>query len=969
MTDFIPGQRWLSESETELGLGIIKELDYRLVTVEYPAVEEERTYAKNNAPLSRVTFDSGDTIRTADEMELVVTEVNELNGLKVYMAHPKDGSPDDIQPVPETNLGHTLRLTAALDRLLSNQLSSNRWFELRIDALNAHCRQQQSTIKGLRGPRIDLIGHQLYIADQVANRFAPRVLLADEVGLGKTIEAGLILHQQLLTGRAKRVLVVVPSPLVHQWFVEMVRRFNLHFSIFDAERLNALQPETSIKDMLAQIIEEENAPDDDADETPGNVSAASGDDNPFLSEQLILCSTDFLSQCDIDQLAAADWDLLVVDEAHHLEWSAQQASDDYQRVETIAQQARGLLLLTATPEQLGLESHYARLRLLDPERYPSLEAFKEEQAHYQDVAALAGRLHDEPSWDAALKQEAVALLPDMNIDEADRDAIQTELLDRSGPGRVMFRNTRHNIAGFPARHVHGIALTLPDEYKYDSDEEIDGHLHPETLFHDDRWCSLDPRVNWLENFFKQHRHDKVLVICASKHTATDLHAHCNYKLGMNVAMFHEDMDLIERDRAAAFFADDFDGAQALICSEIGSEGRNFQFAHHLVLLDLPLNPDLLEQRIGRLDRIGQTEDIQIHVPYFEQHAQEVLFRWYHDGMNAFEHTNPAGHDIYLRSRDALEPLLTGDPEYTAIEALVDDTRIITNELHTLLETGRDRLLELSSFDSERAETLITGLISADDDSPLPFMQRIFDRYGVEQEDHSDTAIILKPGPHMRDAFPALPEEGVTMTDNRATALARDDMQFLTWEHPMVTGSLEMMLTEHRGKAAVSLLKNPKIKAGTLLIEAIYTVDAIAPKQLQADRFLPTTVIRHLLDGNGKNISQAISHDGLSQQCHKMDKPLSRKIVGSQKPLLEKLLKADEANASQEAESIIAAAQEKMRAEQAHELARLKALQATNPAVRHEEVEALEAQTHALEKCLSEARCQLEAVRIIVSGGD
>ena len=61
MTDFIPGQRWLSESETELGLGIIKELDYRLVTVEYPAVEEERTYAKNNAPLSRVTFDSGDT--------------------------------------------------------------------------------------------------------------------------------------------------------------------------------------------------------------------------------------------------------------------------------------------------------------------------------------------------------------------------------------------------------------------------------------------------------------------------------------------------------------------------------------------------------------------------------------------------------------------------------------------------------------------------------------------------------------------------------------------------------------------------------------------------------------------------------------------------------------------------------------------------------------------------------------------
>ena len=113
-----------------------------------------------------------------------------------------------------------------------------------------------SPIQGLRGPRIDLIGHQLHIADQVARRYAPRVLLADEVGLGKTIEAGLILHQQLQTGRAGRVLIVVPDALVHQWFVEMARRFNLRFSIFDEERLEALgKPSAeSVKDMLADLI-------------------------------------------------------------------------------------------------------------------------------------------------------------------------------------------------------------------------------------------------------------------------------------------------------------------------------------------------------------------------------------------------------------------------------------------------------------------------------------------------------------------------------------------------------------------------------------------------------------------------------------------------------------------------------------------------------------------------------------------
>ena len=158
MTEFTPGQRWLSESETELGLGLIKEVDYRLVTVSYPAVEEERTYAKNNAPLSRITFDVGDTLTTGDGLDLVVKDVEDHNGLVVYHAYPAD-EPDNVQPVPESLLGHRLRLSGALDRLLTNQLSSNRWFELRVAALQARARREGSPIQGLRGPRIDLIGH------------------------------------------------------------------------------------------------------------------------------------------------------------------------------------------------------------------------------------------------------------------------------------------------------------------------------------------------------------------------------------------------------------------------------------------------------------------------------------------------------------------------------------------------------------------------------------------------------------------------------------------------------------------------------------------------------------------------------------------------------------------------------------------------------------------------------------------
>src|SRR5690606_2451823 len=123
-------------------------------------------------------------------------------------------------------------------------------------------------------------------------------------------------------------------------------------------------------------------------------------------------------------------------------------------------------------------------------------------------------------------------------------------------------------------------------------------------------------VVWLADWLKEHRRQKVLVICADAETAQTLEDYLRLRKGLLTAVFHEGLSLIERDRAAAYFADMEEGAQVLICSEIGSEGRNFQFAHDLVMFDLPLNPDLLEQRIGRLDRIGQTEEVNIHVPYY-----------------------------------------------------------------------------------------------------------------------------------------------------------------------------------------------------------------------------------------------------------------------------------------------------------------------------------------------------------------
>src|SRR5262249_28845608 len=141
----------------------------------------------------------------------------------------------------ETALSDFIGFNKPEERLFAEQLDPPHVFDLRVAALEHEYRRRKSKVRGFVGGRIELIPHQLYIASEVAGRLTPRVLLADEVGLGKTIEACLILHRLLLVGRAQRVLVMVPDSLVHQWFVELLRRFNLWFHIFDEQRCQAIE--------------------------------------------------------------------------------------------------------------------------------------------------------------------------------------------------------------------------------------------------------------------------------------------------------------------------------------------------------------------------------------------------------------------------------------------------------------------------------------------------------------------------------------------------------------------------------------------------------------------------------------------------------------------------------------------------------------------------------------------------------
>ncbi|MCR3969276.1 RNA polymerase-associated protein RapA [Aeromonas veronii] len=949
---FALGQRWISDTETDLGLGTVVAVEGRMVTLLFPATGENRMYAKEEAPVTRVSFNVGDQITSHEDWTMTVEEVQEKDGLLIYVGVRTDN--DEPVALKEVFLNNFIKFNKPQDRLFAGQIDRMSRFTLRYEALiNQHQRRRNPT-RGLAGGRVSLIPHQLYIAHEVGHRYAPRVLLADEVGLGKTIEAGMIIHQQLLSGRAHRVLILLPETLQHQWLVEMLRRFNLHFSLFDEERC---------------------------------IEAFADAENPFETEQLVICSLDFLrkKRRRFEQVLEAEWDLLVVDEAHHLEWSEEAPSRAYEMVEALAEQVPGVLLLTATPDQLGHQSHFARLRLLDPERFYDYEAFLAEEQAYGQVASAAQELLDGETLSDEARQTLASQLEGLDLsDAAARQQAVAKLLDQHGTGRVLFRNSRANIQGFPERHLNVYPMPLPEQYKTaikvmgmmggnggDLQTRALRYLYPEKIFQqfegdNATWTQFDPRVEWLLELLLSARQQKVLVICSEAATAIALEEALRTREGIRGAVFHEGMSILERDKASAYFAQQEGGAQVLLCSEIGSEGRNFQFASHLVLFDLPLNPDLLEQRIGRLDRIGQQNTVEIHVPYLEGTAQRALQLWYHDGLDAFEQTCPTARPVFEAVREELFELLaanTGDQ--ATLEALLVKTRELHEPLKARLEQGRDRLLEIHSSGGAAAQQLVDKLAAEDDDTGMiSFALKMFDEIGVNQDDRGENALVLTPGDHMLvSSFPGLPQDGMTITFDRNTALSRDDMALLSWDHPMMRGGIDLILGSEIGATSVALLKNKALPIGSILLELIFVAESAAHPQLY--RFMPPTPIRLLMDKNGQNLGEKVAFDAFNRQLTPVNRHLGSKLVTASQPVIHGLIGKGQAIAEELKAGIVDKARAQMAQTLQQDLDRLEALKAVNPNVRDSELDYLRNLQAELHHLIDQTQLKLDAIRFIV----
>ena len=235
------------------------------------------------------------------------------------------------------------------------------------------------------------------------------------------------------------------------------------------------------------------------------------------------------------------------------------------------------------------------------------------------------------------------------------------------------------------------------------------------------------------------------------------------------------------------------------------------------------------------------------------------------------------------------------------------------------------------------------------------------------EHHTTGSYILQPGEHMHlGSFPGLRDEGMTFTCDRDIALANEDQEFISWEHPLLTGAIDMVLSNETGNCAMSTIKHPAIKPGTLLLECLYILDSVSSDVLQTGRYLPTGVIRVVTDQHGKDLGNSLTHELISSRRDTIKSDTAVRIIRGYTDLLRDMVDASEALANTRTPALLAAARQQAQQLLGREIERLAALAQVNPNVRAEETGFLELQQEAVMAALDSATLRLDALRVLVT---
>jgi ATP-dependent helicase HepA len=765
---------------------------------------------RNNA-LQPTVLKAGDLAVTSKAVKVTITgEVEGGRGLRRYTFKGDDGEEDEL---PESELHALPPRPDSLSLLREGRVADARNFLLRRTALVLDDERRCDALGALLASRVMVKPHQVGVVQRVLTAHRPRFVLADEVGLGKTIEAGMIFSALRLSGLARRVLVVAPSHLTVQWLVELFHKFNHLFTLMDAERheksLEAV-PETS----------------------------------PWARFDFVVTSLELLQRNEqfAKEAGSADarWDLVIIDEAHHLK-----GAKAYAAAKALAKNTWGLLLLTATPMQLDPEEYHALLSLIDEQAAPSAKDFVERLKRQDALSGAVRELLEGKKTREALKALASKFPGDEVLKgERPHEEVLEHLAETYSLSDKLVRNRRAEVGGFSARKLHRHPVKQTKEEKDAREEALEtlakhGGVKGAALSGLLRRLESSPaaflaatettkalagtRVTLptrdgkyqafagvLEGIWAKEKTAKVLVFTESRETLEAVQLRLRED-GVEALAYHGDLPLVERDRQVARFRDP-DGPRVLLCTEVGGEGRNFQFSHHLVNYDLPWSPAVMEQRIGRLDRIGQSKPVDIHVFEVPGTLSADVLELLDGAVGVFGET-VGGLDAVL---EEVEPRLTelalAKPKERA--AYVKELAAAVTRAREQVKKAYDPLLDLRSFDKEAVKALVeraqtrSGIEPDDEDETLEDGLWSVARDLDERLEETVTELALKVGlgvdtDQQVDAFQcalhfghalnveALPgiditkERTVLGTFWRDTAVEQEEIEYFATGHPIV----------------------------------------------------------------------------------------------------------------------------------------------------------------------------------------
>ncbi|RAW44344.1 helicase [Halorubrum sp. 48-1-W] len=781
-----------------------------------------------------------------------ITKIEERpNGSHLLHVYTMEGQ---LRKLP-SGLPHIEKIDSTVDRLAAKRVDDPVHYDLRERATRLDLAYRYDRFLSLTNNRIEIEPYQVQAAYEILNSYDHRYLIGDEVGLGKTIEAGIVIEELIARGRADRVLIVAPAPLTVQWQEEMREKFDQNFVIYDRETVRSKRQSHPNQNVWAQ---------EDFIITSVDFAKQSTDET----------GSDAVSPIDALDNLEPEWDVAVFDEAHHL--TARRSSDDsmertqrYRVGEAVANNSDALLLLTGTPHKGKSDQFYFLISLLDPYRFGHESQIEPEALDDLMIRRLKDDMYE---------TDGTRMFPEKNIEAlgVEMSAAERKLYDDVTEYIREYynlaRQEENQAAGFTmviyqkrlVSSIYAIRKSLENRMRAIQNEGTGQELpddvqelipqystEPETLTDAERnrveealetvtitqnpdqvqaeldrvkqlWqqakaIETDSKAQILKQFvgriLREDPDEKVLIF--TEYTDTLEYLRDEIFPEHDIAQVYGDLNQDRRRREMEKFEEE---ANIMLATDAAQEGLNLQFAHIMVNYDLPWNPIRIDQRMGRLHRYGQEHTVEIRNLFFKDTRESEILSL------LLEKTDQIEADLGMRSDVMGRVLEDVDLDETIMAAIANDTptgEVVANieatieERKEALETVEEQFLirdrfDLSDEDKEILDVIERsqhGEVSEDDIEIL--VREFFDVFKGDIKG-------VRPGParsggdvYQLDVPNVLSGDQVKQrypmaTFTREVAMEQDDVDFIALDHPLVQSLIDFCLDSDRVEGKIAL---------------------------------------------------------------------------------------------------------------------------------------------------------------------